>query len=143
MTPLHPNARAAASDGQEVLLDMLVPIVAVSGFWIAIVALGVAGFMTSQRATRELHETARRAVEAGQVLPPEALQALRRPARSPGADRRTGTLLVSAAAGLALCAALLAATEAGDDWRGFAMAGLLVGTFGIGHLVASRVRSDG
>lgn len=122
--------------------ETLVPIVIVGGLWVMLGSVGVTALLAMRSATRDLHETMRRSIESGQPLTPEAIRHLRRPPRSPARDLRTGAILCVTAVGLGACAGLIAAVDRSDDWLGVASAAIVVGSIGLGHLVASRVRQD-
>jgi hypothetical protein len=119
-------------------VEDFIGLVAVGGLWITLSVVAVTAFQTARSARREVHETARAAIGAGQELSPDVLQALQAPARSPTRDLRTGLLLTTAAGGLAACAALAFATEGGDDWTGFVYGALVIGSVGVAHLLAAR-----
>lgn len=124
------------------LTSALVPIVVVGGLWVMLGGLGVTALVTARSNIREFHETVRRAIEKGQPLDPKSLRLLRRPARSPARDLRTGVILCVTALGIGACAVAIALAEGSDDWLGAATAAIVVGSIGLGHLAASRIRQE-
>lgn len=125
------------------MLDEIVPIVAVGGLWmmiIAVVGISVWGGVEKRRAS---NETLRRAIEAGYKLDPATLAALEKPLRTADDDVRSGITLTALALGLAACFGLFAAGFApggADAGFGFAIAGIIVGAIGVGRLVAGVAR---
>jgi hypothetical protein len=123
--------------------DMAVAILVPLGFFATIAAISIYAILAGQRARRDLHETMRRALDTGQVLSPETISALHKPARSREQDLRSGVILTSLGVGLGLCAGLAATGALFDDPHdagGFMLAAVIVGSIGLGQLVAALVR---
>lgn len=105
-----------------------------------IVAVSVWGGVAKRRDTNDL---LRRAIDAGHKLDPETLAAMERPVRSADDDVRSGITLTALAFGLAACFGLFAsglAPGGTSSGFGFAIAGIIVGSIGIGRLVAGLAR---
>lgn len=124
-------------------MDDLIPLVAVGGLWIMIIAVVGLGVWGSVIKRRENAETLRRAIDAGYKLDPQSLEALERPIKSADDDLRSGLTLTALALGLGACFGLYAggfAPGGTDAGFGFAIAGIIVGAIGFGRLVAGMMR---
>ena len=80
-----------------------VPIIAITSFWGAVVALVLVPRYFKSRERQALQSTLRAAIEKGQPLPPEMIDAMSRdarPAPSGARDLRAGIVWLGIAAGL-------------------------------------------
>jgi hypothetical protein len=121
-------------------VEILVPL----GSFVMIVAIVVAVVWGGVQSRKELNETLRRAIDSGQPLPPEAISALQKPERSPGQDMRSGVILTALAVGFLACSLVFGNGDFGDDGagRGFAIAAIIVGSIGVGQLIAAWLRRE-
>ncbi len=83
--------------------DILVPL----GFFVMIAAIVIVPNYLRIRERREMQKTVRAAIDKGQPLPPELIEALSKDARSPKVssahrDLRIGVILLAVAAGISL-----------------------------------------
>jgi len=131
--------------------DTLVPIFVVGGLWVMIAAISISSIQANARNRRDMNDTMRRAIEAGQPLTPETISMLYKPTKSWEQDLRSWVILTCLAIGLALCGAInlsFAATAAAGDVdvsgspQGFFIAAIIVGAIGVGQLVAAWLRRD-
>lgn len=124
-------------------MEELTGLIAVGGLWFMIIAVVGLGVWGSVARRRETNETLRRAIEAGHKLDPETLSALERPLRSADEDLRSGITLTVLAIGLGICFAIFAfgiAPGGRNGGFGFAIAGIIVGSLGVGRLVSGIAR---
>lgn len=108
---------------------------------VGIVGISVWGGVQSKR---EMHETLRRAIDAGRPLPPDAINALQKPMRSAQQDLRSGVVLTMLALGMAVAGGLSIAGIILDEGNGggFFIAALVIGSIGVGQLIAAWLRRD-
>jgi len=129
--------------------NVLVPIFVVGGLWVMIAAIWVSAIVANSRNTKELHDTMRRAIEAGQQLSPDTIAMLQKPTRTWEQDLRSGIILVALAGGLTAAGFVGGAVagssdgiEVGGSPHGFLVAGIIVGAIGVGQLVSAWLRRD-
>jgi hypothetical protein len=126
-------------------MEMLVPI----SFFVMIFGICAAFAWGGVQSRRESNETLRRAIESGQPLNPETIEALlRKPGRSPDQDIRGGVTLSFLAVGFIVAGLLASGAVPGlvgwddDAGAGFFIAAAIVGFIGLGQLVAGFLRRD-
>jgi hypothetical protein len=142
-------------------MDSAMPVISLgaAAFWIALAAVLIAGSWFKSRTEAQKHETLRRMLDKTGSVDETLLSELLRPAApasggthpgswkmpqpSPGENRKMGfvmgTLLLSAAAGLAVLFLILGAggvITPRENWIGWAIAAG-IGVFGVGVFVAS------
>jgi hypothetical protein len=125
------------------MLEDVVPIVAVAGLWIMIVAVVGISVWGGVAKRRDVNETLRRAIDAGHKLDAETLAAMERPTRSADDDLRSGITLTALALGFVGCVGLYwvgFAPGGPDAGFGFAIAAIIVGALGVGRLIAAFLR---
>jgi hypothetical protein len=127
-----PALARAATD-----LEAVVVPIAVTGtvFGFTAVIVGLVAY-TRHRTQRLRHETIRLAIEKGQALPPDLLDAARPPGdRSAERDLRRGLVLVAVGLGIGLYLALAPFSGGGHNWS----VGFIPGLIGVAYLVAYAV----
>jgi hypothetical protein len=125
--------------------EILIPL-AFFGMIFGIVAVSV---WSSAQSKRELNETLRRAIDAGQKLDAETISSLGKPVRSAAQDLRGGIVLMFLAVGL-IVGGLMASGAlpiGGSGWDddagiGFFVAAAIVGSIGVGQFVAAMMRRE-
>jgi hypothetical protein len=130
--------------------ETLVPIFVVGGLWLMIGSISIAAIFSGMRARRELHETMRRAIDAGHQLAPETIAQLMKPTRPWEQDLRSGIILTALAIGLGVAAAVngrfggasVDGVDVHGSPQGFVIAAIIVGAIGIGQLVSAWLRRD-
>jgi F0F1-type ATP synthase assembly protein I len=126
--------------------EILVPIFVVGGLWLMIGTVAVVAIWGGVKAKQEMNLTARRAIENGQQLSPELLNALQKPVKPAEQDIRGGIVLVALALGF-IAAAFVGMLTGGADWEaesssGFFIAAAIIGFLGLGQLVAGFMRRE-
>jgi hypothetical protein len=121
-------------------VEILVPL----GFFTMVVAIVLVSVWGGVQSKKEVNETLRRAIESGQPLSSEALSALQKPERPASQDLRSGVILTALAIGFGLCAAVFGEGDfgSGGPGQGFAIAAIIVGSIGIGQLLAGWLRRE-
>lgn len=129
--------------------EVLVPL----GLWVMIAVIVIAAVWGGVQSKRDVHETIRRAIDNGQNLDPKIITALTKPERPASADLRGGVIFTALAIGFALCGLLFGGGPAsinhhGDTLdiqggaEGFYIVALIIGSLGIGRLIAAWLRRD-
>lgn len=129
--------------------EILVPL----GLWVMIAVISVAAVWGGVQTRRDTHETIRRAIDNGQQLDPRVIASLAKPERSAEHDLRGGITFTALAIGFGLCGLLFGGGPAsihheGDNLsieggaEGFYIVALIVGSLGIGRLIAAYLRRD-
>ncbi len=125
-------ALARAGDLEAVLVP-----IGVTGtvFGFTAVIVGLVAY-ARHRTQRLRHETIRLAIEKGQALPPDLLDAARPPGdRSAERDLRRGLVLVAVGLGVGLFLALAPFSGADQNWS----IGFIPGLIGVAYLVAYAI----
>ena len=123
------------------------------GLWVMIAVIVIASVWGGVQSKRDLHETIRRAIDNGQNLDPKTITALTKPERPASADLRGGVIFTTLAIGFGLCGFLFGGgpanvTHSGDQLNieggseGFYIVALIIGSLGIGRLIAAYLRRD-
>lgn len=118
-------------------LGILVPLAP----FIMVAAIVIVPAWLKSRERREMQQTVRAAIEKGQALPPELIEALSkdvRPAKVPSAQRdlRIGVILLSVAVGLALLGAAIGMVES-DALFPIVGSATIPGMIGVAFIVLS------
>lgn len=124
--------------------ESIIPVMGMLTFWGAIVAIVVVPRYFRSREREALQATLRVAIEKGQPLPPEMIDALSRdvrPARSATRDLRVGIVWMGVAAGLIGLAYALAYsdTDAGDAFWPLMGLAAFPGFIGLAFLIMALV----
>jgi hypothetical protein len=122
-------------------MEFLIPIFGTFMIF-GIVAVTVWGNVQNKK---ELNETVRRAIDAGQQLDADTVSSLGKPVRTAAADLRGGLVLLFLGAGLVVAGLMASGVILGKGWDeeagiGFFVAASIVGAIGVGQLVAALVR---
>lgn len=118
---------------------IVVPI-ALFGMIAAIVFASVWGGVQNRRAAAD---AIKKAIEAGQTLDPETISALYRPARAASQDLRGGVVLCALALGFVAAGGIYYFNRGGgegDGVFGFFIAAVIIGSIGVGQLIAGLLR---
>lgn len=123
----------------------LTPVLIMLTITAGIVALAVGPGWLKMQERREMQATVRQALDNGQPLPPEVIEALskdikrRLPSRS--RDVRTGVILFSLGAGIVLTAYIVGLTV-DHEAHGFAAFGAIPGCLGLAFIILSFFNSS-
>lgn len=123
-------------------MEILVPL----GAFLMVVGIVAITVWGSTQGKREVNETIRRAIDSGQKLDAETIAALGKPPRSPQSDVRGGIVLLALGVGLSIAGGMASGWIAGfsgwdeDAGVGFFVAAAIVGSIGIGQLIAGLTR---
>ncbi len=118
------------------LEEILVPIAGC----LMIFGIVMANVWGSVQSRREMNETLRRSIDAGQTLNPELVAMLHKPVRRPEQDLRSGVVLAVLGLGLA-GAGILLEIEEGEGFELW-IAAMIVGAIGVGQIAAWAIRRD-
>lgn len=121
--------------------DILIPIFGTMMIF-GIVAVSVWGNVQNKK---EMNETVRRAIDSGQKLDADTISSLGKPVKTAAADLRGGLVLMFIGVGLVIGGMMASGVILGKGWdedagTGFYVAAAIVGSIGIGQLVAGLVR---
>ncbi len=114
--------------------DIVIPIVAVGGFFVTVIVVIAIVFTTGVRKNAERQKTLRMAIERSEDLSPEvmnALQAMQKKPKTPMNDVRAGLILMAVAAGLVLWRFL----DHGEIGGGLAGIAAVPGMIGVALLI--------
>lgn len=114
--------------------DIVIPIVAVGGFFVTIIVVIAIVFTTGARKNEERQKTLRMAIERSDDLSPEvmnALQAMQKKPKTPMNDVRAGLILMAVAGGLVLWRFL----DHGEIGGGLAGIAAVPGMIGVALLI--------
>lgn len=121
----------------------LVPILGIIVPFATIAAIVFFAINAGATEKREVQETIRRAMESGKELTPEAISALYKPEKPATTDLRSGLVLTSLALGLTLGGVVfMVSGQDSDAAYGMWVAAAIVGSIGVGQLIAWFVRRD-
>jgi hypothetical protein len=123
------------------MVEILIPL----GFFTAVILVVAVSVWGNVQNRKELNETVRRAIDAGQKLDAETVGSLGKPVRTRAADLRGGIVLMALAMGLIVAGLMAGGVILGSGWDdeagiGFFIAAAIVGAIGVGQLVAALVR---
>lgn len=123
------------------MVEILIPL----GFFTAVILVVAVSVWGNVQNRKELNETVRRAIDAGQKLDAETVGSLGKPVRTRAADLRGGIVLMALAMGLIVAGLMAGGVILGTGWDddagiGFFIAAAIVGAIGVGQLVAALVR---
>jgi hypothetical protein len=126
-------------------MEELIPLVAILAVFGTITAIVVGPTYFRARERREMQETVRRAIDRGQPLPPEVIDAMTKDVRknlpSRTRDIRRGVIWIAVGVGLSAIS-LITNFGGGDDWdrnfdSGFLAMAAIPFTVGLAFLVLS------